>query len=118
MTDSPKPFFHDRLILLILTINTFLAIVLIISSLLALGDSDAGYIKEYRANLGLDGYIAGGVFDIVSFAIFSVIVYIFHLVVGYKVYHIHKRFSLIVLFLGLITFIFGLRALRALLGLT
>lgn len=115
---NPKPFFHDRLILLILTINTFLAIALIVSSLLTFGNADAGYIKEYRSNLGLDGYMAGGVFDIVSFAVFALIVYIFQLVTSVKVYHIHRRFSLVVLLLALITFIFGLLANRALLSLT
>lgn len=113
-----KPFFHDRLILLILTINTFLAVVLAISSLLTLGNTDSGYIKEYRSNLGLDGYLAGEVFDIVSFAVFALIVYVFHLVVSLKVYHIHRRFSMVVLLLALITFIFGLLANRALLSLT
>ncbi|MBW3569117.1 hypothetical protein KY385_03240 [Candidatus Parcubacteria bacterium] len=114
---TPKPFFQDRLILLILTINTFLAVVLAVSSLLALGDT-GGYIKEYRSNLGLDGYLAGDVLDIVSFAIFALIVYIFHLVVSIKVYHIHRSFSMVVLLLALITFTFALLASRSLMSLT
>jgi len=118
MSSKIKPFFHDRLILLILTINTFLAIVLAVSSLLTLGDTDSGYIKEYRSNLGLDGYQAGEVYDIVSFAVFALIVYVFHLVVSLKVYHIHRRFSMVVMLLTLITFIFGLLVSRSLISLT
>jgi hypothetical protein len=118
MSPRPKPYLHDRLILLILSINTFLAAALIISSLLPLSDTGSGYIREYRSNLGLDGYLAGDVKDIVSFAVFAVIVYTFQLITSIKVYHIHKRFSIIILLLALITFIFGLLASRALLSLS
>lgn len=113
----PRAYFHDRLILLILSINTFLAGALIISTLLSLSDTSAGYIREYRSNLGLDGYLAGEVKDIVSFAVFAVIVYVFMLVTSIKIYHIHKRFSVVILLLAMLCFIFGLLASNALLSL-
>lgn len=112
-----RAYFHDRLILLILSINTFLGIILIISTLMPLSDSSAGYIREYRSNLSLDGYLAGEVRDIVSFAVFAVIVYIFMLISSIKIYHIHKRFSIVILLLAMLCFIFGLLVSNALLGL-
>lgn len=118
MSSRPKPFFHDRLLILILSINTFLALALIISSLLPLGAADNAYYREFRSNLGYDGYLSGEVSDIASFAVFAAIVYIFQLVVSIKVYHIHRRFSVVVLMLALIVFIFGLLASRALLSLS
>lgn len=117
MTPSPKSFFHDRLILLILSINTFLALALIITALLSINDSDAGYIKEFRSDLGLDGYKAGGVIDIVAFAVFSAILYIFQLLAATKIYHIRRHLSLIILLLTLIIYIFSLMVINALLGL-
>ena len=117
MTLAPKSFFHDRLILLILSINTFLALALVITALLSISDSGAGYIKEFRSDLGLDGYKAGGVIDIVAFAVFSVILYVFQLLASTKIYHIRRHLSLVILLLTLIVYIFALMVINALLGL-
>ena len=117
MTPPPKSFFHDRLILLILSINTFLAIALIITALLSVNDSSAGYIKEFRSDLGLDGYKAGGMIDILAFAAFSLILYVFQFLAATKLYHIRRHLSLIILLLSLIVYIFALMVINALLGL-
>ena len=117
MTLVPKSFFHDRLILLILSINTFLALALIITALLSVNNSDAGYIKEFRSDLGLDGYKAGGVVDIVAFAVFSVALYAFQFLSATKIYHIRRHLSLIILLLTMIIYIFALMVINALLGL-
>lgn len=92
--------------------------VLIISSLMPLGYTDSGFIREYRSNLGLDGYSAGEAYDIVSFAIFAVILYVFQIIVSIKVFRIHRRFSLVVLLLTLVTLLFALLANRSLLSFT
>lgn len=112
-----KTYFQDRLILLILSINTFLAIALAITSLLSINDSDAGYIKEFRADLGLDGYKAGGVFDMLAFALFSIILYAFQAYTSLKIYHIRRHISLVILLLAMIVYIFSLMVINALLGL-
>lgn len=117
MSPKPKTYFHDRLVLLILSINTFLALALILSSLFALSDNSAVFIREYRSNLGLDGYEAGGVKDILAFAFFAVIIYVFQIYSSTKVYHIRKHISLIILLLTLVIYIFALLVLNALLGL-
>ncbi len=117
MTLAPKSFFQDRLILLILSINTFLALALIVTALLSINDSDAGYIKEFRSDLGLDGYKAGGVIDIVAFAVFSAALYGFQIVSSTKIYHIRRHLSLIILLLTMVIYIFALMVINALLSL-
>jgi hypothetical protein len=114
---KPKSYFHDRLILLILSINTFLAVALILSALFALSDNSAVFIRQYRSNLGLDGYEAGGIKDILAFVFFGVIIYLFQLYASIRIYHIRKHLSLIILFMALIIYIFSLLVINALLGL-
>ena len=114
---NPKTYFHDRLILLILSINTFLGLALIVTSLLSFNNSDAGYIKEFRSDLGLDGYKAGGVIDIVAFALFAIILYAFQFIASTRIYHIRRHLSLIILLLTMIVYIFALMVLNALLNL-
>lgn len=112
-----KSYFQDRLILLILSINTFLALALVVTSLLSISEADAGFIKEFRSDLGLDGYKAGGVLDIVSFAVFSVLLYAFQLLSSVRIYHIRRHLSLIILVLALIVYIFTFMVINALLSL-
>ena len=113
----PKTYFHDRLILLILSINSFLAIALILTALFALSDSGSGFIREYRSNLGLDGYEAGGVKDVLAFAVFSVLLYVFQIYSSTKIYHIRKHISVMILLITLVIYIFSLLVINALLGL-
>lgn len=117
MSLAPKSFFHDRLVLLILSINTFLALALIITALLSLSDAGAGFIKEFRSDLGLDGYKAGGTLDIAAFAVFSVILYVFQFFSSTKIYHIRRHLALIILLLTMIVYIFSLMVINALLSL-
>lgn len=90
---------------------------MILSAFLALGDSDTGFIREYRSNLGLDGYEAGGVKDIFAFAVFAVLLYIFQIYASTKIYHIRKHISLMVLLITMVIYIFSLLVINALLGL-
>lgn len=117
MSPNPKSFFQDRLILLILSINTFLAVSLAIIALLSINDSASGYIKEFRSDLGLDGYKSGGVLDIVAFAVFSVVLYVFQFFAARKTYHIRKHLSLIILILTTVIYIFAIMVINALLSL-
>ena len=113
----PKTYFHDRLILLILSINTFLAGALVLTALFALNDSSLGFIREYRSNLGLDGYEAGGIKDVLAFAVFAVILYVFQIYSSTRIYHIRKHISLMILLLTMVIYIFALLVINALLGL-
>lgn len=98
----PKKYFQDRLVLLLLSINVFLATLGSILILLRLdtGRSDEYFIM-YRANLGLSAFTSGGLLDILSFIGFAVIVLVLHTVISMKAYNARRHFS--TAFLGLAT---------------
>jgi len=116
MTNS-RTFFHDRLVLLLLTINSFLLALITATILLRLGDTSEGYIIQYRSNLGLDAFKVGGAKDILSFIPFAMVVFVFQLVVGTRMYHIRRRISHIILLLTSLLLFLTLIVSYALLGL-
>lgn len=104
--------------MLLLTFNSFLAIVVVIISLLPLVASEGGtVISQYRSNLGLDGYKAGHLGDIASFGVFAFIIYVFQIIVSTKLYEERKNSSLIVLGMTTVLLIFALIVVNALLEL-
>ncbi len=114
---NPKKYFHDRFVLVMLTVNAFLAFVTVASILLRLGDTSNNYIQAYRSNLGLNAYSVGGVEQIISFAVFAVIVLVGQFVFSYKLHEIRKQVSWIVMLLGMLLLVLGLIVSNALLGL-
>jgi hypothetical protein len=99
----PKKYFQDRLVLLCLSVSTFLAFFGSILILLRLdsGRSD-GYIVQYRANLGLDAFKSGGASALLSFIIFSILVLALHTILSMKVYHARRHFATAILGLGIL----------------
>lgn len=98
--DNKKAFFHDRIVLLFLSINAFLVAFCIASIVLRLGDPSEGYIVQYRGNLGLDAYRAGPLYEILSFIPFAIIVYLTQLLIGIKMYEVKKVISRTILMLA------------------
>ncbi len=111
-----RAFFHDRLILLLLTVNAFLVALCIATIMLRLGDTSESYIGQYRANLGLDAYKVSGLGEILSFIPFVVIVYSFQLFVGMRMYGIRKSVSHIILLLTTLLLLLALLASYSLLS--
>ena len=67
----PKKYLRDRIVLLLLSINSFLTLLGSTLILLRLSSGQGGsYIVEYRANLGISAYTAGKASDILMFVIF------------------------------------------------
>lgn len=114
---NSRTFFHDRLVLLLLTINSFILILITVSILFRLGDTAEGYIVQYRSNLGLDGYKVGGLNQILSFIPFAGIVYGFQVYLGMRMYHIRKRVTHIILLLTSLVLVLTLIVSYSLLGL-
>lgn len=94
---NTRKYLHDRFVLLMLTINIFLTFVCIATILLRLGDTGNSYIQSYRDNLGLNAYTAGGIGQIISFAVFAVGVLIGQALISLKLHSIRKEVSWIVL---------------------
>lgn len=116
-----KTFFHDRLILLLMSINAFLVLA---SSLLLLyqlvnATSLQSLWSEYRTNLGpIDKYFKpGGVDTYISFIIFMVLTFVFHIIIGRKVYHLRRQFAVLVMSLGTLLILLSTLVSNALLGL-
>jgi hypothetical protein len=103
---NPKKYFNDRFVLLMLTVNIFLAFVCVAMILLRLGDTSNSYIQAYRSNLGLNAYSVGDVGQIISFAVFSIAVLVGQLFISMKMYSIRKEVAWMVLILaGLLLFL-------------
>lgn len=114
---NPKKYFHDRFVLLMLTINVFLTFVIIALIMLRLGDTGASYVQSYRANLGLNAYKAGGVEQTISFAVFAVVVLAGQTWLSLKFHEIRKHASWIVMMLAFLLLVLTLIISNALLQL-
>lgn len=103
---STKKYFHDRLVLLLLSINAFLALLAVLSVLFRLQGGGEGFIVEYRANLGISAFKPGDLGNILVFIAYALIVLLVHAGLSYRAYHIRRQLSLLVLALG--TLLLGL----------
>ena len=112
----PKKYLHDRLILLLLTVNVFLAVLCSLWVLFKLGAGrGTGYIVEYRASLGISAFKTGTSTDLVAFVGFALIVLVLHTVLSIKAYPIRREVSLIILIFGILLLISSLIVSNALL---
>lgn len=99
----PKKYLHDKLALLLASINTFLAFLSIVLILLRgdiLGQGADGYIVQFRENLGLSAFEKGGVASIVSFILFAIVTLVMTVLLSIKVYPLRRALSLALLALG------------------
>jgi len=104
---TPKKYFHDRLVLLLLSINAFLALAGSIIILLRINpEASVTYAVQYRARLGLNAFSSGSSTEIMSFVLFSILVFGFHFYLSRKIYPIKRHFS--IAFLGLGTLLLAL----------
>jgi len=113
---SEQKYFHDRLVLLLLSVSTFLVLlssVLILSRVA--GGRNEGYIVQYRTNLGIGGFKTGSTSELLAFIVFSGIVLATNIFVSFRVYRFHRQFSITVLGLGLILLALSLIVSNALL---
>lgn len=112
----PRKYLHDRLILLLLSINTFLAILTSLWILLKLdAGRSAGYIVQYRASLGIGALKTGDASDLVAFIGFCFLVLILHVFLSIKAYVIRREVSVIILSFGILLLLLALIVSNALL---
>ena len=112
----PKKYLHDRLILLLLSINVFLTILTSIWILFKLDSGrSAGYIVQYRASLGISALKTGDASELVAFIGFAILVLVLHVFLSIKAYTIRREVSVIVLALGVLLLLLALIVSNALL---
>lgn len=115
----PKNYFHNRLVLALLTANAFLVVLtgLLVTYRLRISGSN-GYTGQYHSNLQeLSQFEEGTATTIVAFVVFSVFVFILHTMISMRMYHRRREFSIAILWLGLLLLVLALVVSNALLSL-
>lgn len=119
MMPLPKKYLHDKLILLLLSANIFLAFLCAVLVFLRLniGQGSEGYIVEYRSNLGISAFRVDAISGIISFAVFAVLLMIVNITLSVRTYRIRRELSLAVLTAGILILIIALIVSNALMAL-
>lgn len=113
---SAKRYIHDRVVLLLLTANTFFAVLTSVLILLRLDSvRSEAYIVQYRPNRGLSAFYKGDSIGILSFAVFAILVLVFHTLLSMRVYGIRRQFAIVILGMGLLLIVLSLVISNALL---
>lgn len=100
---TTKNYFHDHLVLLLLSVNAFLAVAGSVFILLKLSTSHGtGYIVQYRASLGISAFKNGRILDLLSFIAFAILVLAIHTLLSVRAYKIHRQLSITILGLGIL----------------
>lgn len=98
---SKRHFIQDRSALLLVSTNAFLALAAatLIALKLNASKGTVNYIVSYRASLGIDSYTQGGVWDIMSFIVAAVLIFVLSILLAYRTYHIKRELSIAILLL-------------------
>ncbi len=118
MVTVPKKYFHDRLILLLLSINVFMAFLASVWVLFKLDSGrSAGYIVQYRSSLGISALKTGDASQLIAFIGFALLVVLLHTILSIRTYEIRREVAVVVLVLGILLLITSLIVSNALLTL-
>ncbi|MDB5168669.1 MAG: hypothetical protein JWO41_25 [Candidatus Saccharibacteria bacterium] len=113
---SSKKYFHDHLVLLLLSVQVFLAFAGSIFVLLRLvGGHSSGHIVAYRPALGVNAYQPGSVQNLLGFVGFALLVLLAHTVLSMRTYRIHRQLSVAILSLGILLLVLNIIVSNALL---
>ena len=115
---TPKKYFQDHLILLLLSTNAFLALsstVLILTRLSA--SHGSSYIVQYRSSLGINAFKTGGVSDLLSFILFAFLVLAVGVILSIRTYKVNRLLSLVILSMGILLLVLTMIISNALLAL-
>ncbi len=118
---TPKKYFHDHLVLLLLSINAFLAIggSLFIIVTLSNGHSNS-YIVQCRdcSNQGaINRFTTGSIIDLLSFITFAALILTVHIVLSLRAYKVHRQLAITILVLGILLAVLTIIISNALLAL-
>jgi hypothetical protein len=98
-----KKYFHDHQVLLLLSINAFLAVGGSLLILLRLSTSHGnGYIVQYRSSAVISAFKTGTIIDLLSFIAFAALVLLVHTTLSIRAYNIHRQLAITILSLGIL----------------
>lgn len=98
---TPKRYIHDRVVLTLLSINTFFASLIAVKVIVSLTSNGTKLrVIEHRPSLGLSANTAGSTTQMIAFVIFPLAILLFHTILSIRVYHIRRNFAHVVLAMG------------------
>jgi uncharacterized membrane protein YciS (DUF1049 family) len=98
---AARKYFQDKVVLSLVSLNLFLAVLVVIVVALRLGsNAGEGYIVQYRSNLGIGAFKTGSMADFVYIIIFAVLAAGFHVFMSFKTYRIRRQLAVAVLGMG------------------
>lgn len=114
----PKKYIHDKLMLLLASSNIFLAFLCGVLILLRTGgESTEGYIVEYRSNLGIGAFQTGNALDLLSFAIFAIVIAGLVILLSVNAYRVRRALAVLILSSGALLLVLTVVVSNALMGL-
>lgn len=113
----PKKYIHDRLILLFLSINTFLTFLNTLLIILRLDSSRGSYIIQYRANLGLSAYKAGDSSTFITMIAFGILIWLFQIILSIRIFEENRQLAVIITALSTLLLVLSIIVSNALLTL-
>ncbi|HVS58302.1 MAG TPA: hypothetical protein VHD60_01015 [Candidatus Saccharimonadales bacterium] len=114
----PKKYFHDRAVLILLTVNIFLALLAPIWILLRLSAGHGAYTVQCRdcSNPAvIDRFKSGNVVDLLSFIVFALLTFVAQFALSVRTYHIHRQLAITILALGILLLVLTIVVSNALL---
>jgi hypothetical protein len=117
MMPLPKKYLHDKLILLLMSSNIFLAFACaaLVFLRLNIGQGGVGYVVEYRPNLGISAFKNGSITDILSFVLFAVLLVAINTLLSVRTYRVRRELSIAILSAGVILLVLAIIVSNALL---
>jgi len=95
---SEQKYFHDRLILVLLTVSAFIAVLASLLILLKLDSNHSDvFIVQVRQNLGVGGFKAGHITGLLAFIPFAFLVLIINAILSFRIYRIHRQYAVTIL---------------------
>ncbi len=98
-----KNYFQDKIILLLLSVNAFIAIATVVMIALRVGSGHTDYIVQCRdcSNVqAISRFSKGGISEILAFMVFSVGVAAVHTILSIKLFNINRQLTVVVLAFG------------------
>lgn len=116
---TPKKYFHDHLVLLLLSADAFLTLLASAFILLRLSSGHGnGFIVQCRdcSNpLAINKFTTGSVTDLLSFIAFAFVVLGIHTLLSMRAYRIHRQLAVTILGLGVLLLVLTIIVSNALL---
>ena len=98
-----KKYFQDHLVLLLLSVNAFLAAAGGILILVRLSTSHGtGYIVQYRSNPAINDFKTGSIVELLSFVGFAALIMVVNTMLSLSAYKIHRQLAIFILSLGIL----------------